>query len=222
MASRPAEREEALASAHCLALISDGVAMPGAALTSVLEAAPQLKRIVCLSKMGVTRASAGPLGLGRGNVEQLEAENRLRSACASAEIGLSIVRVGTLKGGGPGRAGNLVDLGLSRAYYDNVMDIETLRVTQAYDVSRPANAVYRQLWGLAPSLRTVTWPLAAESEVPPSVTWWPPPAKLRCTLSREQNSSESISPLPGPHCHVSGVSHSGAAQMPLHAEMEKS
>jgi len=133
MAGSPAEREAALKSAEALALISDGVAMPEAALSSVLEAAPLLKRIVCMSKMGVTRATAGPLGLGRGGAEQLEAEQRLAAACASADIVLSIVRVGTLKGGGAGRAENPVSVGLARTYYDNVMDIETLRVTQAYD-----------------------------------------------------------------------------------------
>ena len=60
-----------------------------------------------------------------GGVEQLEAEQRLRAACARAGIGLSVVRLGTLKGGGPGRAENGVDVGLARPYYDNVMDIET-------------------------------------------------------------------------------------------------
>ena len=58
-------REAALAAAEGLALISDGVAMPESALSSVLAVASQLKRIVCLSKMGVTRATAGPLGLGK-------------------------------------------------------------------------------------------------------------------------------------------------------------
>ena len=70
-------REAALAAAEGLALISDGVAMPEAALSSVLAVAPQLKRVVCLSKMGVTRATAGPLGFGKEMVEQLEAEVRM-------------------------------------------------------------------------------------------------------------------------------------------------
>jgi hypothetical protein len=126
-------REAALAAAEGLAIISDGVAMPEAALSSVLAVAPQLKRIVCLSKMGVTRATAGPLGFGKEMVEQLEAEDRLKDACKNADIELALVRVGTLKGGGPGRAEGGVDAGLARPYYDNVMDIETLRVTQAYD-----------------------------------------------------------------------------------------
>ena len=79
MVSDAAAREAALATAEGLALISDGVAMPEAALSSVLAAAPQLKRIVCLSKMGVTRATAGPLGFGKESVEQLEAEARLKA-----------------------------------------------------------------------------------------------------------------------------------------------
>ena len=64
LASGPAERASALASAEALALISDGVSMPKAALSSVLDAAPLLKLVVCLSKMGVTRSTASPLGLG--------------------------------------------------------------------------------------------------------------------------------------------------------------
>jgi len=157
MASSPADREAALTSAEALALISDGAVMPDAALTSVLSAAPQLKRIVLLSKMGVTRASAGPLGLGKDGVEQLNAEQRIKAACESANIGLSIVRCGTLKGGGPGRTENTKDIGLARPYYDNVMDIETLRMTQAYDKVtlgakctagdpiQPANTIQRAL-----------------------------------------------------------------------------
>jgi len=127
------EREMALTSADAIVLISEGGAMSEAALTSVLQPAVKLKRIVLLSSMGVTRATAGPLGLGREAVDQREAEQRLAAACASRSIGLSIVRVGTLKGGGPGGTENSVDAGLARPYYKNPMDIETLRVTQAYD-----------------------------------------------------------------------------------------
>ena len=123
------EREEAFNNAEGLCIVSDGKALPEAALESVLTAAPNVKRCVLLSKMGVTRATAGPLGLGKDGVEQLEAEGRLRAACASADIGLSIVRVGTLKGGGPGAS----EVGLARPYYDNIFDIDQLRVTQAYD-----------------------------------------------------------------------------------------
>jgi len=123
------ERQAALQSAEALCIVSDGAALPEAALESVLASAPGVQRCVLMSKMGVTRASAGPLGLGKSDVEQLEAEQRLRSACAGAAIELSIVRVGTLKGGGPGND----NVGLARPYYDNIFDIGQLRVTQTYD-----------------------------------------------------------------------------------------
>jgi len=123
------ERQSAFETATALCIVSDGAALTEAALDSVLSATPGVKRCVLMSKMGVTRATAGPLGLGKADVEQLEAEQRLRSACDSADIELSIVRVGTLKGGGPGND----EVGLARPYYDNIFDIDQLRVTQAYD-----------------------------------------------------------------------------------------
>ena len=42
------------------------------------------------------------------------------------------MRVGTLKGGGPGKEGG-VELGLSRTYYDSLFELENALVTQAYD-----------------------------------------------------------------------------------------
>jgi len=141
VADMPA-REEALATAEALAVISDGIGMPEGTLTSLFSKAPQLKRIVLLSKMGVTRASKSSIPFASNDAfEQLEAEKRLRAACASAGIGLSIVRVGTLKGGGAGRTfkngvgrpDDAQDVGLSSEYYNNVMDIDTLKVTKTYD-----------------------------------------------------------------------------------------
>ena len=126
-------REKAFQEAEALCIVSDGAALPEAALDSVLSAAPNVKRCVLVSKMGVTRASTGPLGLGKEGVEQRDAEERLRAACGASDIELSIVRVGTLKGGGPGASPGGVDVGLARPYYDNIFDIEQLRVTQAYD-----------------------------------------------------------------------------------------
>ena len=127
------EREDAFQTAEALCIVSDGVALPEPALDSVLSAAPLVKRCVLISKMGVTRATAGPLGLGKDGVEQRDAEERLRAKCRAAEIELSILRVGTLKGGGPGASPGGVDVGLARPYYDNIFDIDQLRVTQAYD-----------------------------------------------------------------------------------------
>ena len=141
--TRNDEREEAFQNAEALCIVSDGAALPEAALNSVLSAAPNVKRCVLISKMGVTRASAGPLGLGKDGVEQRDAEERLRAACGTSDIELSIVRVGTLKGGGPGASPGGVDVGLARPYYDNIFDIDQLRVTQAYDKVTLGAAVAR-------------------------------------------------------------------------------
>ena len=65
------ERKDALSTAAGLCIVSDGAALPEAALDSVLAAAPGVQRCVLLSKMGVSRASAGPLGTGKDAVEQL-------------------------------------------------------------------------------------------------------------------------------------------------------
>jgi len=123
----------ALGSAEALLLISDGASMQASFLDTVLKNAPQLKRIVLLSNMGVTRATAGLFGLGKGAAEQLEAERRLAGECASADIGLSIVRVGTLKGGGSGPKENVADVGLAPAFYNSIVDLEIWKMTESYD-----------------------------------------------------------------------------------------
>jgi hypothetical protein len=127
------EREAALGAAEGLCIISDGAALPATALASVLEAAPSCRKVVLMSKMGVTRAEAGPLGLGKEGVEQKDAEQRLRAACSDGDLDLSIVRVGTLKGGGPGDSPDGSDVGLARPYYDNIFDVDQLRMTRAHD-----------------------------------------------------------------------------------------
>jgi hypothetical protein len=127
------ERGAALGAAEGLCIISDGAALPATALESVLEASPSCKKVVLMSKMGVTRAEAGPLGLGKEAVEQKDAEDRMRAACSDADLDLSIVRVGTLKGGGPGASADGTDVGLARPYYDNIFDVDQLRMTTAHD-----------------------------------------------------------------------------------------
>jgi len=127
------ERGAALGAAEGLCIVSDGSALPATALESVLEAAPSLQKVVLMSKMGVSRATAGPLGLGKEGVEQREAEERLQAACARADLDLSTVRVGTLKGGGPGDSPGGMDVGLARPYYDNIFDVDQLRMTTAHD-----------------------------------------------------------------------------------------
>ena len=92
LVSSAEDRNAALQSAEALCVACDGATLSESALASVLEATPALKRVVLLSKMGVTRVRSRPLGLNKGDIEQREGEERIREACASSRVELSIVR----------------------------------------------------------------------------------------------------------------------------------
>mmetsp|Transcript_48348 Transcript_48348/g.111936 ORF Transcript_48348/g.111936 Transcript_48348/m.111936 type:complete len:291 (-) Transcript_48348:140-1012(-) len=125
----PSAIADAVKEASAICLVCDTAPLPDSSLGSLLDAAEAVQRFVLVSRMGVTHAKAGPFGLGKGDVELLQGEQRLRDAAAAGGFDLSIVRVGTLKGGGPGKA----ELGLSKAYYDSIYELETALVTQSYD-----------------------------------------------------------------------------------------
>jgi hypothetical protein len=106
------------------------------ALATAFGVAPELKRVVMISQMGATRAKGGLFG--GGDLKVLEGENLVRRAADAKAVEVSVVRVGTLKGGGPGRVelGEVVgaeEHGLSKAWYDTLIDLEGALVTQAYD-----------------------------------------------------------------------------------------
>ena len=128
-----------LQSAEVLCLVCDSAPLPNGSTEVLLKNAPQLKRCVLLSKMGVTRARpAGPFGVGGEGATLLENERSIRAALDARGVELSIVRVGVLKGGGPGgeqgafREGD-AELGLSRPYIDSIAELETYLTTQSYD-----------------------------------------------------------------------------------------
>lgn len=91
-----------------------------------------LSRIVMLSQMGATTSKVGGfmglLGGGAGANEEL-----VKRACKAKGVELSIVRAGALKGGGPGREENDLDLGLSKAYYNSLFELQQAMVTMAHD-----------------------------------------------------------------------------------------
>lgn len=123
--------------AKAVCLICDSAPLPEQSLEQVLGSAPSLERVVLLSRMGVTRAGPGAFGLPSPAFELRRGEERLRAAASERGFGLSVIRVGALKGGGPGRVSESVvsgvDLGLSKALYDSLFELETALVTQAYD-----------------------------------------------------------------------------------------
>ena len=83
--------------------------------------------------MGVTRAKpGGPFGIGGGDAAIAAGEAALRKATSARGVDLSIIRVGTLKGGGPGVAEG-DELGLSQLYYDGIGDLTAYMTTQSYD-----------------------------------------------------------------------------------------
>ena len=100
------------------------------------NAGDELKRVVLVSRMGISRAKPpGLFGMGGEDHALKGLEAYLREAASSNGADLSIVRVGTLKGGGPGRDENTdeAELGLSKAYYNTLVDLQTFMTTSAMD-----------------------------------------------------------------------------------------
>lgn len=124
-----------LSAAEALVLVCDTAPLEQSALDTLFNnAGDDLRRVVLISKMGVTRAKpAGPFGLGGGDAAIAAGEAALRKATSARDgLDLSIIRVGTLKGGGPGAAEG-GELGLSQLYYDGIVDLTTYMTTQSYD-----------------------------------------------------------------------------------------
>jgi hypothetical protein len=102
--------------------------------TLLNSAGENLSKVVLLSKIGVSQATKGGGffgGGGGGNGKLLQSETMLRELCKSKNLGLSIVRAGILKGGGPGENDN--DFGLAPCYYNTLLDIVEASVTMAHD-----------------------------------------------------------------------------------------
>lgn len=128
----------ALSDAKALIAVCDENTVPDGTVKTLLDNAPNIERVVLISKMGVTRAKPGPFGLGGGDAELLAGEERMRAETSKRSMELAIVRVGALKGGGPGRVvdGSVQsgeDLGLAKDYYNSLLDSQTAMVTQGHD-----------------------------------------------------------------------------------------
>jgi len=121
----------ALEKATALTLVGNNQPIDEEALMTLLNNSGRyLSKIVLISKIGVTEAKPSFLG---GNImtKILESEKFIRSMAESKNIQFSIVRVGNLKGGGPGDSGN--DFGLSKAYYNAIFDLVEAQVTMSHD-----------------------------------------------------------------------------------------
>ena len=112
-----------LKAAEALAIVCDTEPLPeNIASTLINEAGDKLSRVVLVSRMGITRAKpAGPFGFGGGDAALQATEKTLAEVTKANGVGLSIICVGTLKGGGPGNEA----VGLSKAYDDGIGDLGT-------------------------------------------------------------------------------------------------
>jgi len=122
-----------LAAVEALVLVCDSAPLEESALSALFSnAGDDFRRVVLVSKMGVTRAKpAGPFGIGGGDAALAASEASLRKATSARGVDMSTIRVGTLKGGGPGSG--TVELGLSKLYYDGIVDLTAFMTTQSYD-----------------------------------------------------------------------------------------
>jgi len=131
------ELGECLSKAEALVLVCDDKPLPeGIANTLFNNCGDDLKRIVMLSKIGVSRAKPpGPFGIGGEDAAIQASEKEVRQMSESRGVDMSIVRVGTLKGGGPGNetAGADQEVGLNIAYYNTLFQLDEYMCTSAYD-----------------------------------------------------------------------------------------
>jgi len=125
------ELGECLAALDSLVLICNDAPLEDSVVSTLFNnIGDACARIVYVSRMGVTRAKPpGPFGLGGGDAALLASETAVRAAAESRGAELSVVRVGTLKGGGPGSEA----LGLTKAYDDSIVDLSAYMTSQAYD-----------------------------------------------------------------------------------------
>lgn len=124
------DMQDALSKANTLFLVCYDNPIEEKALSTLLDnAGSDLSKVVMLSKMGATAGGGGFFG---GGSKLLDSENAIRSQCKSKNLDLSIVRAGTLKGGGPGQPTEL-DLGLSKVYYNTLFELSEATCTMSHD-----------------------------------------------------------------------------------------
>ena len=80
----------ALNECAALVVVADNSPVTATSVPLLIDNAPKLERVALLSKCGTTRATAGFLGLGKGDVEIREGEERLAAALKARDVPLSL------------------------------------------------------------------------------------------------------------------------------------
>mmetsp|Transcript_8646 Transcript_8646/g.28319 ORF Transcript_8646/g.28319 Transcript_8646/m.28319 type:complete len:307 (+) Transcript_8646:2-922(+) len=127
---------KALSRAEAVIFCCDATSGPptDSGMRAVFGNAPKLKHVAFLSTLGGGRAPFPGKSLDK-------AERTLRDLAVANNVEVSVVRVGNLKGGGPGevdttgpKAGTAkTDFGLAKYYYDTLVDLSQATATMAYD-----------------------------------------------------------------------------------------
>lgn len=132
---------------------------PGAADTLLsATSTPSLKSVILVTKLGCSNSKGGIFGGNSGKVK--ECEDSVRALVQGRGVPMSVLRVGTLKGGGPGKVvdGEVEgeELGLSKNFYDTQAQLEKFMMISGYDKFtlgcsliqgdplKPANPIVRQ------------------------------------------------------------------------------
>ena len=120
MVAAASDISDALESAEALLVVCDTDAPPEKTMRVAMTAAPALKHIGVLSAQGGSPGDA--------IVQSIAAEIR-------PGVPVSFVRVGVLKGGGPGESedGSLPDLGMDKAYNDGLFDLSEAQCSMSHD-----------------------------------------------------------------------------------------
>ncbi|GMH90661.1 hypothetical protein TrST_g4957 [Triparma strigata] len=101
---------------------------PGAAATLLSESStPGLEKVVVVTRLGASKATGG-FFLG-GDAKLRECEEEIRKGAKSRGLEASVLRVGTLKGGGPGESG----LGLDKFFYNTQAQLEKFMMMSGMD-----------------------------------------------------------------------------------------
>jgi len=108
---------DALETAKGIIITCEKEAMEEKLLTTLLDNAPKVQHICLLSMMG-----------GRLRT----AEDLLKTKCSAADIQLSIIRAGTLKGGGPGNVEGS-EFGLNKYFDATIFDLLEARNSMSFD-----------------------------------------------------------------------------------------
>ena len=128
----------ALSSSSSLVILADSEPLaPGAAGTLLSESStPDLAEVVIVTKLGASTAKSGIFG--GGDAKLRECEEELKVAAEVRGVKTSVLRVGTLKGGGPGAVvnGEVVsgeDKGLDKYFYDSQAQLEKFMMVSGHD-----------------------------------------------------------------------------------------